>query len=396
MFRKLLATLALAMCATIAFAIPKPSEVKEQVLAGNYPKAESMLKEVIAEHPIAVVHYQLGQVYAKEGRHPEALNEYRQAQALDPTLKFASSAEIFTRGLMDEQAIVSSAPIVQTSIPFHSTPQKESSTAGIGFVGGFVIVLFLVGIIWGVILFSNKRSKAKEQTEIDDDTKNKTATLLNLAKQLEDATLIAKTASYDDTMRITVLNRISGIQSSVRGAIADLKDGRTVTNGRIQNFENYVQQATEEAANGVVAPLAESGSVVNVHTGGYRSTRYDPAPGYSEPAVSHPHYTPAPAPVYVNNNSGDLVTGMMIGSMMNNHSDRTVYVERDREEYSTPAPRSIKVPPERSYDNGSSSDDSYRSNDTSSYDSGSSSSDSYSSSNDTSSYDSGSSSSDSY
>ena len=49
MFRKLMATLVLALCAMTAFALPKPSEVKAAFAAGDYAKAESMLNEVMKE-----------------------------------------------------------------------------------------------------------------------------------------------------------------------------------------------------------------------------------------------------------------------------------------------------------------------------------------------------------
>ena len=62
-------------------------------------------------------------------------------------------------------------------------------------------------------------------------------------------------------------------------------------------------------------------------------TAYTPAPrgttsGY---VPANEHYAPQPQPVIVNNNSGsDMLTGVMIGSMMsNNHHDHTTVIERE-------------------------------------------------------------------
>ena len=108
--KRVLITIALSLASAIVLAIPKPSEVKAAFAAGDYQRAEALLNEVMKERPTATVHYQLGQVYAKEGKHSAALNEFRQAQTLDPSLKFASSAAAFMKNLSDEQAIVAPPP----------------------------------------------------------------------------------------------------------------------------------------------------------------------------------------------------------------------------------------------------------------------------------------------
>ena len=47
--RLLLATLAL--CSTLAFALPSTQDVQGAVNAGDYPRAEQMMQEVVAAKP---------------------------------------------------------------------------------------------------------------------------------------------------------------------------------------------------------------------------------------------------------------------------------------------------------------------------------------------------------
>ena len=413
MFRKLTLTLALALCAAAAFALPKPSEVRAAVDSGNYQKAESLLQEVLQEKPSARAHYDLGQVYAKEGKHAQAVNELRQAQALDPSVKFASNAATFTQILTNEQTLAAPpanvvAPSVVYAAPRAAVPSAPDHTLLFFFLG----LLMVGGGVGAYFLLASKKEAWAAQDAQTADQKQKTSTLLGFAKQLEDALLIAKTATYSDAMKTQVTGRITALQTSVRNALADIKDGKGCTSGRLSSLQGYVDQAVNEAQNGVVATAAPTATVDSA-TGTYATrseanvyqgqpdatTQYAPARPSFAPSptqsIFHHYPTPAPAPVVVNNSNDGLLTGVLIGEMLSNHhEDRTVYVERERpidtpryqrDEYVAPAP----APAARD------DDDSYSSSSSSSYDSGSSSSDSYSSDS-SSSMDSSSSSSDSY
>jgi len=416
MFRKLFATLALAVFAVAAFAMPKPSDVKAAFNAGNYALAESMLQEVMKERPTAQVHYQLGQVYAKEGKHAEALNEFRQAQALDPSLKFASSAAIFTKNLADEQAIVAPPPTVvvqaQPRAPAYVAPthvNRDTESSGGGILGVLLGIVVVVGAGIGLFVFLSGRKAKQDALKAETaDRLQKNTALLGFTKQLEDAALIAKTATYSDAMKKQIGDRIIALQVSIRGAIGDLKDGREVSSSRMATFESNVNAVVEQATNGltVTAPTPVPEQVAEV------TSEYTPraeADVYQRPSVApvptqtvFHHYSspsPAPAPVIVNNGGNDLLTGVLIGNMLSGNHDHTVYVERDRpvmdaprrerDEYVAPAPAKLDTSEDDDRSNSYSSS-------SSSFDSGSSSSDSYSSSDSSSSFDSGSSSSDSY
>jgi tetratricopeptide (TPR) repeat protein len=79
-----------------AWALPTPKDIETAVQAGQFSKAESMLREVIQEKPqSARAHYELGEVLAREARYPDALLELNKSRDLDPSLKFASDPQKF-------------------------------------------------------------------------------------------------------------------------------------------------------------------------------------------------------------------------------------------------------------------------------------------------------------
>lgn len=408
MFKRFALMAVLVITSVAAIAMPRPSEVKAAFASGNYALAESLLQDVMKERPTATVHYQLGQVYAKEGKHNEALNEFRQAQALDPSLKFASSASIFLKNLTDEQAIVAPPPVttvvqVQPTLP-PAHPEHPTSLFGV-----LIFILVVGGAILLFFVFKAKREEQNSKNAQTTDDREKTNKLLEYTKRLEDALLITKTANYDDAMKTKITERISALLTNVRGAIADIKDGNPLSSVRLVSFQNLVEIAEHLANDGwpadeKVEPIAPT-PYRPQQPAGYTNHAYPPraeadlyvppvAPAPQPTVVHHYHNTPAPAPVVVNNGNDGLLTGVLIGEMLSNHhEDRTVYVEREREpapRYEAPAPR-YEAPAKLDTND----DDDYKRSDSGTLDTGSSSSDSYSSP-DSSSFDSGSSSSDSY
>jgi gas vesicle protein len=370
MFRKLFLAVALSVCAVAAFALPKPSEVKAAVASGNYAKAESMLLEVMKEKPSAKAHYDLGQVYTFEGKHKDALNEFRQAQALDPSLKFASSATEFTKKLATAQALVAPPPVVvaqstapailMPTIPQATSPAVQHDSGGSG--GTILVVLLLLLVGGGAVAFFLMRKKTSDDlNEKASAAKESMNFLLGHAKSLEDATLIAKTATYPDAQKRRVLDRIAVLQSQVRNALADLKDGKEVTANRMATIETNVMEAVDQATNGVRAEPAQEHSVevareytpraeADLHQSVAPAPR--PMPTYtrapSPTVIHHHHSSPSPAPIVQNNSGMDLLTGVLIGQAISHPThERTVYVERapildtpryERDSYEAPAP----------------------------------------------------------
>ena len=364
MYRKIIIVAAgIALCMS-AMAMPKPSEVKAAISKGDFVTAEALLKQVIVEKPASArAHSDLGAVYAREGKTDLATQE----------------AEIAKKIVADEQSAAEAKKLADA----------KASSEFMYVLFGLPLAIFVLWVFY--VVYRRFREKQETQAEEIAENKEKTSKLLALAKQLEDATLIAKTATYPDTDKAPIVKRISTLQVLVRNMLADLKDGeKTATMSRLSSLESDVETAVYQAANGLpVTPVEDSS---DSYSGTFRShPRHTteskvwgtPAPVvHNEPAptVIHHYHETAPAqvaPVIVNNSGNDMLTGMMIGEMMSSHNDRTVIVEHDS--YERPS-RSSRNDDDDSYSSSSRSssrdDDSYSSSSSSS----SSSDDSYSSS----------------
>ena len=147
----------LAVATSLALALPTPKDIEAEMQAGNLAKAESMLKEVIAEKPqSAKAHYELGQVLARQERYAQAHQELLRAKEIDPTLKFASSPEKF-HAVFDKvnQLQLNSSPaakspsISPSNSPSNSNPAPAPSP-GINWayvflgIGGLLAIALLI------------------------------------------------------------------------------------------------------------------------------------------------------------------------------------------------------------------------------------------------------------
>ena len=121
---KLFLTWILAFTTCLALALPSPKDIEAEMQAGNLAKAESMLREVIAEKPqSAKAHYELGQVLARQERYAQAHQELVKAKDIDPTLKFASSPEKFNVVFDKVSQLQNKTPTAQQSV---ATAQAQS------------------------------------------------------------------------------------------------------------------------------------------------------------------------------------------------------------------------------------------------------------------------------
>ena len=113
--------------ACMALALPSPKDIETEMQAGNLAKAESMLREVIAEKPqSAKAHYELGQVLARQEHYAQAHQELLKAKEIDPTLKFASSPEKFNTVFDKVSQLQHSTPTAQHSA---ATAQTQATPA---------------------------------------------------------------------------------------------------------------------------------------------------------------------------------------------------------------------------------------------------------------------------
>jgi tetratricopeptide (TPR) repeat protein len=247
MFGRIYVIFLLIFISSVAFAIPKPSEVKAAISSGNYALAENLLKEVMVESPTALVHYQLGQVYAMQGKHSQALNEFRQAQALDPTLRFASSASEFTKKLSDEQSIVAPVPKENSQ---QNTASQTDSNVGIFFayiLGGAAL---LTGLYFAYRVFIKRKEEKDARDATIADNKEKTSVLLRCSKQLDDALLLNKSSTYSVLNKGAITARIVSLHIRVRSMLGDIKDNKEVSSGRIGLLESNIDDAVDNATKG--------------------------------------------------------------------------------------------------------------------------------------------------
>ncbi len=123
---------------SLALALPTPKDIEGAVAQGHLTQAESMLREVIAAKPqSAKAHYELGQVLLRENRASEAQAELKQAQAIDPTLKFAGSDKQFQE-LMDR---TQAKPQAARPANVQSAPQAPAQSGS-----GFSLTYVWIGI----------------------------------------------------------------------------------------------------------------------------------------------------------------------------------------------------------------------------------------------------------
>lgn len=144
-----------------AQALPRVDEVQAAVQRGDYPRAEQMMREVVAAKPDSPrAHYVLAEILAHQRHFGEAAEHVRRARALDPALKFADPAKFnaFEQLLQREQAGQTSSRATSPAVvaaPARAAPAERSSGDGVP------IWLIVVGgglFIWLAAAWMRRRS----------------------------------------------------------------------------------------------------------------------------------------------------------------------------------------------------------------------------------------------
>ncbi len=172
------------LSASVALALPSPADIDKAVGAGQFSQAESMLREVIAEKPqSAKAHYQLAQVLDRQSRYADAKKELVRAREIDPTLKFAASAERFNElfdktsaaaagaGTTRSGGVVSSGlqappPATVSAVPASSGASASAGASGSQGVSmnyiliGVGILGLLALVLWRVSQSSQRQAAA--------------------------------------------------------------------------------------------------------------------------------------------------------------------------------------------------------------------------------------------
>jgi len=150
MTRKLVPLLAAAViflpAMSVAHAEPSLHQVYEAAQAGNLRGAESMMTEVLQNHPnSAKAHYVEAEILAKEGRGGEASTQLATAEKLDPALSFAKPQAV--------QALRSEL----------SGGHATAAPAGNGFPWGW---LFVGGALIAFIVLASRWMQARAATPV--------------------------------------------------------------------------------------------------------------------------------------------------------------------------------------------------------------------------------------
>jgi hypothetical protein len=127
LFKSLLLVLMLGVSGLV-LALPTPKDIEASVKAGQFDRAETQLREVIKARPTsAKAHYELGQVLARQGRYIEAEQALNEARKLEPSLKFASSAQQFN-DLLGTVTAKTAAPAKSPAVDAQVTPVTPVAT----------------------------------------------------------------------------------------------------------------------------------------------------------------------------------------------------------------------------------------------------------------------------
>ena len=127
--KRLLAVVVLASVSAMAWAVPSLQQVEDEVKAGRYTQAETMMSEVVADKGnSAKAHYVYAEVLAHNGKFAKATEEARRARQIDPDLKFTTPERFrsFEQTLQREENPGARATST-TVAPARAAPVERSS-----------------------------------------------------------------------------------------------------------------------------------------------------------------------------------------------------------------------------------------------------------------------------
>ena len=143
--------LALLLLAPALHAADSPKDVQALIARGDYPGAEAMLRQAIAEHPqSAKAHYVLAEVLAHEGNIGDAKSEAAKAATLDPGTHFTDPVtfQAFRRKL-DAALAPSSGLRAATSGLDERGPAPEHGRSG----GSHLLNILAIGAGIALLVF---------------------------------------------------------------------------------------------------------------------------------------------------------------------------------------------------------------------------------------------------
>ena len=148
----------------VAFAVPSRADVESAVKAGDYARAETMMREVVTADPqSARAHYYFAEVLAHEGKFDDAVGQARQARQLDPKIGFTDPAKFaqFEQLLRREQSHAGTTtpapgtlPAATDAMPAPAPAPVVRATSG---MPGWVWVLGIAAVLFFVWRMATRR-----------------------------------------------------------------------------------------------------------------------------------------------------------------------------------------------------------------------------------------------
>src|ERR1700743_245499 len=112
------AAVAAALWSVSALALPSVNEVQAAVKAGDFPKAESMMQEVVADKPqSAKAHYLYAEILAHDAKFADAAAQARKAREIDPALSFTNDPAKFRSSEQDLQRAQGTPTAAPQAVP---------------------------------------------------------------------------------------------------------------------------------------------------------------------------------------------------------------------------------------------------------------------------------------
>ena len=322
-----------------AWAVPSPKEVSDAVHAGNFVLAEQLLQQTLQDKPNrAMAHYELGQVFAKEKRHQEALAELTKAQQLDPALHFAKKPQLFQeiynaeKSALQRQAFLQSNTRTTSSSVIHPTKSEHQQSGGKSMISYFAVVLLLLGGVLLVIYWWMNRAdaqRAKEQERrLAAQAQEQLSLLLQQAETVRDSELECRAASYSSTQKQQINSALATHREALMQAIAHCKESTPLSDEQLHHLQAETAHLQQAARSGEFpAPVS--------------APAFEPVmpPPPQQQGGWHDPQPQTPQPVIINNNTslgssmlggvGGVVAGVVLGEMLAGNRQHETVVYRD-------------------------------------------------------------------
>lgn len=338
----------LLLLSTQVWALPAPKQIQDAVHAGQFVQAEQMLREVITAKPnSALAYYELGQILAREQRHGEAVQALQQAQSLEPSLKFARSADLFHKIMAAEQAqlqqqsVKTAQSLKAATLPVaHTKPlvvsQPSQTSHGIS-AGLLVLIALCLIAVFVYVKRKNSREQNDRAKRFEQMADQQLAELLHQAGQVRDAELECRAATYAPEKKEFVLEVIRRHNDALMQAIAQCRDGAPIGSGALSALTAETRRVCAAARLGELPPLADHDFADTRYSASQAQPGYGPVP--QEPAYQHGAGYPGgqqSSGSGLGSALGGLAAGVVIGEMLGHHgnagaSERIVEVVEERE-----------------------------------------------------------------